>query len=318
MRYLKKFNEKFPIITENMDDYLDAINSGGHIYWDEKEKLFLGKAFDRVRHLDDNQKKLLEQFPDVILFKDGENVLIPYYINGDEMNGGSYTIDDENELVYRVWDSKNTLITYHKLIVEDFDGIIKEIGEQTQEDGRPMIDDEFDFDEIDESRIEKILSYLSGKSNRNISNWVSKYILDKRYLNKSRYDVAVYIVKNGLWDKVKDSLDRRMPEMVTSQKYQNKIDTHDTELFARDEYDFFVKLIRENEVWINDSDLGIDGKRDYVYLRLYPNIEINITKLKDNWYLIDESDSESDSDKFFICDEWNEVLGYLDSKPLKF
>ena len=194
------------VINENIDDYLDAINSGGHIYWDEEEKLFLGKGFDRVREFDSNQEKLLEQFPDVIMFKDGKNVLIPYYIDGDIMNGGSYTIDDEGDLVYRVWDSENNAITYHKPIVDDFDAIIAEIGAQTEDDGRPMFEDDEENDDIDEWRISQILNHLSEKSNRYIDNWFGKFISVKNYSNKSRYENAKYIVKNNLWDKVKDDL----------------------------------------------------------------------------------------------------------------
>jgi hypothetical protein len=194
------------VINENIDDYLDVINSGGHIYWDEEEKLFLGKGFDRVREFDSNQEKLLGQFPDVIMFKDGENVLIPYYIDGNIMNGGSYTIDDEGELVYRVWDSENKVIKYHKPIVDDFDAIITEIGAQTEDDGRPMIEDDEENDDIDEWRIRQILNHLSEKSNRYIDNWFGKFISVKNYSNKSRYENAKYIVKNNLWDKVKDDL----------------------------------------------------------------------------------------------------------------
>jgi hypothetical protein len=194
------------VINENIDDYLDTINSGGHIYWDEEEKLFLGKGFDRVREFDSNQEKLLGQFPNVIMFKDGENVLIPYYIDGNIMNGGSYTIDDEGELVYRVWDSENKVIKYHKPIVDDFDAIIAEIGAQTEDDGRPMIEDDEENDDIDEWRIRQILNHLSEKSNRYIDNWFGKFISVKNYSNKSRYENAKYIVKNNLWDKVKDDL----------------------------------------------------------------------------------------------------------------
>lgn len=113
----------------------------------------------------------------------------------------------------------------------------------------------------------------------------------------------------------------RKPKMITAQEYQQKFDTHGTEPFTKEEHDFFLKLKRENEGWIYDFDLGIfDKKRDYLFMELYPIgdgddlIEINITKLKDNWYLIDEPGSDK-----FICDEWDEVLGYLGSQtPLKF
>lgn len=56
MKYLKIFEEF------NADDYLDAINSGGRIYWDEKEKLFLGQklGLDRARHLSAEQSKVVK------------------------------------------------------------------------------------------------------------------------------------------------------------------------------------------------------------------------------------------------------------------
>lgn len=112
----------------------------------------------------------------------------------------------------------------------------------------------------------------------------------------------------------------RKPKMITSQEYQQKFDTHGTEPFTQEEYNFFTKLKQENEGWIYEFDLGLLGKSHLVFMQLYPIgdddnlIEIDITKLKDNWYLIDEPGSDK-----FICDEWDEVLGYLGSQtPLKF
>jgi hypothetical protein len=41
-----------------------------------------------------------------------------------------------------------------------------------------------------------------------------------------------------------------------------------------------------------------------------------IIKLDDDWYLIHKWTSDNDS-KFYICDEWEEVLGYLVSNDFK-
>lgn len=116
--------------------------------------------------------------------------------------------------------------------------------------------------------------------------------------------------------KLFENFKHRKPTMITAHEYQQKFDTHGTEPFTKEEYDFFRKLQQKNEGWIYDFDLG----RYYLFMELYPIgdgddlIEINITKLKDNWYLIDEPGSDN-----FLCDEWDEVLGYLGTQtPLKF
>jgi hypothetical protein len=123
--------------------------------------------------------------------------------------------------------------------------------------------------------------------------------------------------------KLFENFKHRKPTMITLQEYQQKFNTHGTEPFTKEEYDFLRELEQKNEGWIYDFDLcGY-----YLFMQLYPIgdgddlIEINITKLKDNWYLIDEifdEYDESGSDNF-LCDEWDEVLGYLGSQtPLKF
>jgi len=79
--------------------------------------------------------------------------------------------------------------------------------------------------------------------------------------------------------------------------------------------DFFEKIKKENTKSIYSLDFGMPGKTSVVYLQLYPSgeddslIEIDITKLKDDWYLIYEPGIDK-----FICDEWDEVLGYLGSQ----
>ena len=205
---IRRIKQMMGVINESVDDYLDAILDGGYIYWDEKDKLFIGENLDRVRNLDSFQKRLVSEFPDIILFIDGDNTLIPYYIDGSEITGGSYKQIGEDKLIYREWKTENAYIEYGPDIEDDFDGIVTEFGSQLEEDGRPYIDNEETYDEIDEMRMEKIMRSLTNKSSYDVSQWVKKYISDERYWDskKSISDVSEYIIKHDLWDKVKDDL----------------------------------------------------------------------------------------------------------------
>ena len=205
---IRRIKQMMGVINESVDDYLDAILDGGYIYWDEKDKLFIGENLDRVRNLDSFQKRLVSEFPDIILFIDGDNTLIPYYIDGNEITGGSYKQIGKDELIYREWKTENAYIEYGPDIEDDFDGIVTEFGSQLEEDGRPYIDNEETYDEIDDMRMEKIMRSLTNKSSYDVSQWVKKYISDERYWDskKSISDVSQYIIKHDLWDKVKDDL----------------------------------------------------------------------------------------------------------------
>jgi hypothetical protein len=112
-----------------------------------------------------------------------------------------------------------------------------------------------------------------------------------------------------------EAFNHRIPHTVSDVEYQQKLDTHGKEPFSQKEMDFFQKLKKENTKSIYSLDFGMPGKTNVVYLQLYPPgeddslIEIDITKLKDDWYLIYEPGIDK-----FICDEWDEVLGYLGSQ----
>lgn len=112
-----------------------------------------------------------------------------------------------------------------------------------------------------------------------------------------------------------EAFNHRIPHTVSDVEYQQKLDTHGKEPFTKMEMDFFQKLKKENTKSIYSLDFGMPGKTNAVYLQLYPPgeddslIEIDITKLKDDWYLIYEPGIDK-----FICDEWDEVLGYLGSQ----
>jgi hypothetical protein len=112
-----------------------------------------------------------------------------------------------------------------------------------------------------------------------------------------------------------EAFNHRIPHAVSDVEYRNKLDTHGKEPFTQKELDFFEKIKKENTDKIYSLDFGMPGKTNAVYLQLYPSgeddslIEIDITKLKDDWYLIYEPGIDK-----FICDEWDEVLGYLGSQ----
>ena len=112
-----------------------------------------------------------------------------------------------------------------------------------------------------------------------------------------------------------EAFNHRKPHTISDIEYQQKLDTHGKEPFSQKEMDFFKKLKEENGMSLYDLDLGTPGKSDTIFLQLYPTgdgddlIEIEITKLKDDWYLIYEPGIDK-----FICDEWDEVLGYLGSQ----
>jgi hypothetical protein len=112
-----------------------------------------------------------------------------------------------------------------------------------------------------------------------------------------------------------EAFNHRIPQTVGDVEYQNKLDIHGKEPYTQKELDFFEKLKKENIKSLYSLDFGMPGETNTVYLQLYPSgeddslIEIDITKLKDDWYLIYEPEIDK-----FICDEWDEVLGYLGSQ----
>ena len=197
MKYLKIFEEF------NADDYLDAINSGGHIYWDEKENLFLCQklGLDRARHLNTEQHKVVKALPDAILFLDGEKTLIPYYIDGDSMTGGCFRREGD-KIAYSEW-SNNGLIKYGHEMVDSFDNVLDEIITQLEDEGRPYIESGFGADEIDNWRMDKIMNFLIKKSNASVGEFKERHGIKG---NMSIADIAEYIIANDIWDQVEKEL----------------------------------------------------------------------------------------------------------------
>lgn len=197
MKYLKIFEEF------NADDYLDAINSGGRIYWDEKEKLFLGQklGLDRARHLSAEQSKVVKALPDAILFIDGEKTLIPYYVDGDSMNGGCFRREGD-KIAYSEW-SKDGLMKYGHEMVDSFDNVLSEIIGQLEDEGRPYIESGFAADEIDDWRMDKIMDFLIKKPNAFVGEFKERHGIKG---NMSIADIAEHIIANDLWDQVEKEL----------------------------------------------------------------------------------------------------------------
>lgn len=209
---IKKWNEFCRMFEsgEYMDDYLDTLNGGGHIYWDEKEKLFIGKSMDlpRVRNLDGFQKRLVEHFPDIIMFIYGDSVLIPTYIDGDMISGVGYAEKDGSITFQEFCNQWQSFVT-DRDVLDSHDELFTSIAEEiTENDGNPYIEQNKENDEIDRSRIDRILAYLGKMSNAEFSEFTRANIPDKRYWdwNRSKFDVAQYIIDNDLWEKFKGEI----------------------------------------------------------------------------------------------------------------
>ena len=135
--------------------------------------------------------------------------------------------------------------------------------------------------------------------------------------------MAIYMTKIKKFE----SFSTRIPERVTRDVWYKKRMMYRQIPFSKEEIDFFQKLGEENVDSITDISLSAEGfpllgpilntgKLENIYIQ-FPTEEIDdinnieITKLEDYWYLIHK---ESEFEEFFICDEWEEVLGYLSSK----
>jgi hypothetical protein len=125
------------------------------------------------------------------------------------------------------------------------------------------------------------------------------------------------------------STTHRLPEKVTYDEWLAKYGIHGLELFTQKEIEFFEKLIKENR--LNIESYKIDAKKVTIVMAIEigdisennPVVELDIIefefrKLKDEWYLISKNIPDYfRRDEYYIGDEWDEVLGYLESINLK-
>ena len=125
----------------------------------------------------------------------------------------------------------------------------------------------------------------------------------------------------------------RKPEKVTKEAWEDKL-RHGKVPFTKKEIDFFQKFKEKNENKKRKIDLGKIGESDTISIKSRDNgyeHYTSITKLDDEWYAIKsvwyqqvvdvtnvenvEGDWEGDYyEEFFVCDEFDEVLGYLERK----
>ena len=121
----------------------------------------------------------------------------------------------------------------------------------------------------------------------------------------------------------KKSKTPREPKEVNRETFYKKLDTFDEVPFTRKEVEFFRKLRNKNRDYLlkvkgYDTELENPVIYDFdtidiIYNKGHGSYRTKIIKLDDEWYLIDKYVSAYDSEfhQYFICDEWEEVLGYF-------
>jgi len=113
----------------------------------------------------------------------------------------------------------------------------------------------------------------------------------------------------------------RMPEEVSSEEFHKKLDNFSKVPLTNPEKEFLMSCGGERDY------KRYDVRFDLHFLKCLIGIfndlsgsllgQIGITKLDDDWYLIYEYVAplglRNYYSKYYICDEWEEVLGYLSS-----
>jgi hypothetical protein len=147
-----------------------------------------------------------------------------------------------------------------------------------------------------------------------------------------------------------ESFNYPMPKEISEKEWDKKIQIHGYEPFDKMEMEFYKKLRRENhrpgrktgriyEINLEESDIpvlmsSVTNRSPYDTISIssesaFSDFETNISadieiiKLGDEWYLIHEytlvdpfedDDDQTEDVKLFLCDQWEEVLGYLQMK----
>jgi len=137
-----------------------------------------------------------------------------------------------------------------------------------------------------------------------------------------------------------ESFKHRMPKEISQKEWDEKIRIHGYEPFDKIEMDFYKKLRRENhrpgrktgriyEINLKQSSrsenevINISSQSAFADFETNISTDIEIIKLGDEWYLIyeytfadaieagDYVAELGEDERLFLCDEWEEVLGYL-------
>jgi hypothetical protein len=109
----------------------------------------------------------------------------------------------------------------------------------------------------------------------------------------------------------------RLPTKVSEDEWIKKFHMQSIDTYTKKELDIFEKLKEDNPSLIESCEPNGDETEVSITIFSIINdlIVIYITKLSDDWYLILEQCGH-EYEEFYICDEWDEVLGYLSSKNL--
>jgi hypothetical protein len=119
----------------------------------------------------------------------------------------------------------------------------------------------------------------------------------------------------------------RLPTKVSEDEWKKKSNMYDDEEFNQKEVDFFKQLEEENPSKITDIDLLVPGaislEIDDDDIMKFGMGWIRFYKKSDDWYLIyvkheDYNDvfyygEDGDGEEYYICDEWDEVVSYLEN-----
>ena len=114
------------------------------------------------------------------------------------------------------------------------------------------------------------------------------------------------------------STEYRLPTKVDYEEWIKKFHMQSIDTYTKKELDIFEKLKEENPSLIESCEPNGDETEVSITIFSIINdlIQIYISKLSDDWYLILEQCGH-EYEEFYICDEWDEVLGYLSSIDLK-
>jgi len=106
-----------------------------------------------------------------------------------------------------------------------------------------------------------------------------------------------------------DNIKTRNPQKVSKREFDEKLESFGKVPFTKWEVNFFEKLKRKDycKHWKFSMDLLSSGS---IIIGIH-----KIIKLDDEWYLIRRYSTEygQTCDDYYICDEFNEVIGYLES-----
>jgi hypothetical protein len=109
-----------------------------------------------------------------------------------------------------------------------------------------------------------------------------------------------------------EAFNHREPEEVSEETFNKKAKIHGHESFTQKEINFLNGIYKIEEIYqlsYLDYDVRFISNKNGL-------VHIQITKLEDDWYLIyeDRNLHKEHDDRYYICDEWDEVIGYFETR----